>query len=119
MRLADGANAAGRVPSELRRHRIGADPGAGGDRLPEGGPRGGEVVRAVGDEDDVVAALDHLGVEKAQIVGHSMGAFVAAVVARRHPDRVSSLLLVDGGLPLELPPGVTLDDLDRIATADT
>jgi pimeloyl-ACP methyl ester carboxylesterase len=63
--------------------------------------------------DDVVAALDHLGVEKAQIVGHSMGAFVAAVVARRHPDRVSSLLLADGGLPLELPPGVTLDDLDR------
>jgi lipase len=63
--------------------------------------------------DDVVAALDHLGIERVQIVGHSMGAFVAAATARRHPDRISSVLLVDGGLPLELPPGLTLDELDR------
>lgn len=63
--------------------------------------------------DDVVAVLDHLGIERTQIVGHSMGAFVAAVTARRHPDRISSVLLVDGGLPLDLPPDTTLDDIDR------
>jgi pimeloyl-ACP methyl ester carboxylesterase len=64
--------------------------------------------------DDVVAVLDHLGLERVPIVGHSMGAFVAAATARRHPDRISSVLLVDGGLPLELPPGVALDDIDRL-----
>lgn len=34
------------------------------------------------------------------VVGHSMGAFVAIALAHRHPGLVSSLVLVDGGLPL-------------------
>lgn len=33
------------------------------------------------------------------LVGHSMGAFVAVVLADRHPDLVHRLVLVDGGLP--------------------
>ena len=40
-----------------------------------------------------------------------MGAFASLVLANRHPDRVSSLVLVDGGLPLPTPPGVTDDEL--------
>jgi pimeloyl-ACP methyl ester carboxylesterase len=52
--------------------------------------------------DDLVAVLDHAGVERATVVGHSMGAFVAVVTAHRHPGRVSRLVLVDGGLPLDL-----------------
>jgi lipase len=43
------------------------------------------------------------------LVGHSMGGFVAAALARRFPDLVSSLLLVDGGLPFPLPQGMDAD----------
>lgn len=50
--------------------------------------------------DDMVRALDAAGIERAVVVGHSMGAFVAAVMADRHADRVTSLVMVDGGMPL-------------------
>lgn len=50
--------------------------------------------------EDCVAVLDTLGVEQAIVVGHSMGGFVASVLAHRHPDRVARLVLVDGGAPL-------------------
>lgn len=43
---------------------------------------------------------------RATVVGHSMGGFVTVVLADRHPERVSSMLLVDGGMPLLPPPGV-------------
>jgi lipase len=56
--------------------------------------------------EDILAVLDALGVEKALLAGHSMGAYVAAGVAADHPERVSELLLVDGGLPLPVEPGV-------------
>ena len=48
---------------------------------------------------DVIRTLDHLGVERGVLCGHSMGAFVALKVALLHPDRVSSLILLDGGWP--------------------
>jgi pimeloyl-ACP methyl ester carboxylesterase len=54
--------------------------------------------------DDLIAVLDHLRVESATVVGHSMGGFVAVVAADRHPERVDAVLLVDGGLPLDLGP---------------
>ncbi len=54
--------------------------------------------------DDLIAVLDHLGVGTATVVGHSMGGFVAVVAADRHPERIDAVLLVDGGLPLDLGP---------------
>ena len=59
--------------------------------------------------DDVIALLDHLGVEKAVLVGHSMGAWVGALVAARHPERVSALLFVDGGLGTAMPSWINPD----------
>lgn len=61
--------------------------------------------------DDLVAVLDHLGVDRVVVVGHSMGAFVGVVLADRHPDRVDRLVLVDGGLPLAVPEGLTADEV--------
>ena len=58
---------------------------------------------------DLVAVLDHLEVTRAVVVGHSMGAWVGATLAARYPERVNSLLLVDGGLPQTLPEGVDLE----------
>ena len=49
---------------------------------------------------DVVRVLDHLGVDQAVLLGHSMGAFAAALTAATHPDRVGAVALVDGGLSL-------------------
>lgn len=48
---------------------------------------------------DCVAVLDALGIEQAIVVGHSMGGFVASVLAHRFPERVERLVLVDGGAP--------------------
>src|SRR5439155_3555932 len=58
---------------------------------------------------DLVAVLDTLGVPEAVLVGHSMGAWVAAVAAARHPSRVSGVVLVDGGLAFPPPPDLDLD----------
>lgn len=43
---------------------------------------------------DVAALLDHLGIPKAAIVGHSMGGYAALAFARMFPNRVSGLGLV-------------------------
>lgn len=61
--------------------------------------------------DDLAAVLDHLGMDSLPVVGHSMGAFVSVVLAARHPERVRSLTLIDGGLPLPIPAGLTPDQV--------
>jgi pimeloyl-ACP methyl ester carboxylesterase len=59
--------------------------------------------------DDLVAVLDHLGLDRAVLAGHSMGAYVATVAATRYPKRWSSVVLVDGGISLPLPDNVDAD----------
>lgn len=41
---------------------------------------------------DVVALLDHLGIERAHVLGHSMGGAAAMELAVNHPDRVLSVV---------------------------
>lgn len=60
---------------------------------------------------DVVAVLDHLGLDRAVLLGHSMGAWVAACTAVRHPDRVPAVVLVDGGLALPGTLDASVDDV--------
>ena len=45
--------------------------------------------------DDVAKTLDTMGAEQADIVGLSMGGYVAFSLLRRHADRVRSLILID------------------------
>ena len=68
--------------------------------------------------DDLARLLDQSGVDQATVVGHSMGGFVAVVMAHLHPDRVRNLVLVDGGLPVT-PQQVdaTVVDIDQILSA--
>ncbi|MEU3463493.1 alpha/beta fold hydrolase [Streptomyces sp. NPDC006733] len=58
--------------------------------------------------DDAAAVAAAAGAPRVLLAGHSMGAFTAALAAVRHPDRFSTLLLVDGAVgfpaPLELAP---------------
>jgi lipase len=52
---------------------------------------------------DLLALLDHATPGPVVLGGHSMGAYVAARLAADHPERVSNLVLVDGGLPIPVP----------------
>src|SRR5580704_3166134 len=47
---------------------------------------------------DMLAVMDHLSLERAVLVGHSLGAYAVARFAADHPERVAAAVLVDGGL---------------------
>lgn len=44
---------------------------------------------------DVLALLDHLGIERATILGHSFGGLLTIYLAAKYPQRVARLILVD------------------------
>jgi len=68
---------------------------------------------------DLLAVLDALSLDSVPVVGHSMGAFVAVVLAHRHPERVQQLILIDGGLPLDVPSGVEPEQLVSLILGPT
>jgi 3-oxoadipate enol-lactonase len=77
------------IPSLVERHRIIAVDQRGhgkSDRVREG-----YRVEAVADE--LAGVLDDLGIEVASLVGYSLGGMVAQAFVRRHPERVTKLVL--------------------------
>jgi pimeloyl-ACP methyl ester carboxylesterase len=44
--------------------------------------------------DDAVAVLDHLGIDRAYLVGASMGGMIAQIVAARYPQRTAGLGII-------------------------
>lgn len=46
---------------------------------------------------DVSGLMDRLGMNRGAVLGHSWGGHVAAALAAYHPERVSSLVMIDGG----------------------
>ncbi|HSD51343.1 MAG TPA: alpha/beta hydrolase [Candidatus Methylomirabilis sp.] len=60
---------------------------------------------------DLRGLLDHYGLRKAIILGHSLGAHIGVAFAVQAPERVSRLILVDGGID------VRPEILDSIAPA--
>jgi pimeloyl-ACP methyl ester carboxylesterase len=70
---------------------------------------------------DAAALLDHLGIERADIMGYSMGARISAFLALGRPDLVRSIVL--GGLGIHLVEGVGLpvgiaEALDAVSLSD-
>lgn len=60
---------------------------------------------------DMAAVIDHFGWNKPDVIGHSMGAFVAAAVAGLFANKVGEVVLADGGVPLPMPPGMTVEQI--------
>lgn len=56
--------------------------------------------------EDVCAVLDALGRARAVIVGHSMGAWIAAHLAAQRPDRIAGLVLINGFARFSGNPGI-------------
>lgn len=72
--------------------------------------------------DDVIALLDHLGLEKAAFWGYSQGADVGLSAAAVHPDRFSAVVTTGGWTPQDKPLAedepaakAMLDDARRVA----
>jgi len=63
--------------------------------------------------EDARALLDHLGIERADVMGYSMGARITAFLALKHPARVRSATL--GGLGVKLVDGVGLPEEIAVA----
>lgn len=56
--------------------------------------------------DDAAAVLDHLGIERAHVVGASMGGMIAQIFAAEHPERTAGLGIIfsSNNSPLLPPP---------------
>lgn len=65
------------------------------DRGFGGSPPGDALLTMERIADDAAALLDHLGISKAIVCGCSMGGYAAFALVRRHPDRLSGLVLQD------------------------
>jgi lipase len=69
---------------------------------------------------DLLAVLDHAGVGRAVLVGHSMGAYAVARFAADYPERAAAVVLVDGGMPYgDAPDGDPDAVVDQIAASLT
>lgn len=73
---------------DLRGHGKSGKPAAPGDYGPKVGL-------------DIVSLLDKLKIDKAHLVGFSMGAYVASRLLVTHPHRISSAVLCSGGFPVQ------------------
>jgi lipase len=60
---------------------------------------------------DMAAVIDHFGWKNPDVIGHSMGAFVTAALVGLFPEKVGQVILADGGIPLPLPPGMTIEQV--------
>ncbi|TQM57782.1 alpha/beta hydrolase [Humibacillus xanthopallidus] len=99
-----------RVADEVdRRHGSGAvrflapDLRGRGDSRSAPGPYGLRV------HADDLASIASVFAAAPVLVGHSMGAFVAALAADLHPDRFTGVVLVDGGLAFPVAPDLDID----------
>jgi proline iminopeptidase len=68
---------------------------------------------------DLEALIDELGIERANLVGHSFGANLVALFASRHPGRVASAVLSNPGPPFDPAQAAQLaSEMDRRRTPE-
>jgi pimeloyl-ACP methyl ester carboxylesterase len=80
--------------------------------LPGHGRSGGRAMADIGALADwTVRLLDAVGIDRAALVGHSMGSLIALETAARHQSRVSAIALIGTAVPM--PVSETLLDASR------
>jgi len=62
--------------------------------------------------DFIIALMDAAGLEKATLVGHSLGSLIALEAAARAPQRVSQLVLVGTAFPMKVSPALLESSLN-------
>jgi lipase len=60
---------------------------------------------------DMAVVIDHFGWTQPDVIGHSMGGFVAAALVGLYADKVGDVVFADGGVPLPMPPGMTVEQI--------
>ena len=60
---------------------------------------------------DMATVIDHFGWTQPDVIGHSMGAFVAAALVGLYSEKVGDVVFADGGIPLPMPPGMTVEQI--------
>lgn len=60
---------------------------------------------------DVLGVADQLGLKQFSLIGHSMGASIASLVAGAFPERVAKLVLIEGVAPLVTDPDETAEQM--------
>jgi pimeloyl-ACP methyl ester carboxylesterase len=61
--------------------------------------------------EDMAAVIDHFGWKNPDVIGHSMGGFVTAALVGLFPEKVGDVVFADGGVPLPMPPGMTVEQI--------
>jgi pimeloyl-ACP methyl ester carboxylesterase len=60
--------------------------------------------------DDVIALMDHLGIDRADLMGYSMGGFISSALMISHPERFRSVILSGVGDAILNRTGVALSE---------
>jgi pimeloyl-ACP methyl ester carboxylesterase len=67
--------------------------------------------------DDIAALIDHLGLEKPDVVGYSLGGGVALQVAVKYPAKVRRLVVVSANVRRDAIPAVMLAEQGQVSAA--
>lgn len=87
-------NYAGLIPSLSRNHQVIGVEMQGHGRTADTD----REITPAGLASDIVALLDHLGIDRAHVMGHSMGGAVSLELAVNHPTRVRSVVAVSASV---------------------
>jgi pimeloyl-ACP methyl ester carboxylesterase len=70
------------------------------------------------DQDDLLTLLDHMGIQRAALIGHSDGGTIALYFAAAHPERVACLATIAAHIYVELKMGTSILSVRQIFEND-